>query len=181
MNYFSTDEWNEEIWQDAGQIYHHAFGEEGRKTDTIIRRMFKRQMSSLHRADLNNEVIAMAITGRSKEFNVLIIDYMAIKEEHRSKGYGKLFLKYICNWAEATGYKGIVVEVEADSTPENSRRIRFWESSDFQLTEYVHHYIWVPEPYQAMFLNLDNTDRLPEKGEKLFRYITQFHKEAYSK
>lgn len=181
MNYYTTAEWNKEIWREAGKIYHQAFAEEGRKTEVIIRRMFEKQMGHLHMASLNNEIIAMAITGRSKAYNVLILDYMATKEEHRSKGYGGLFLKYIKNWAEAKGYKGIVVEVEAESSPENSRRIRFWEKSEFQLTEYVHHYIWVPEPYRAMFLNFDQADRFPQEGERLFRYITQFHKEAYSK
>lgn len=181
MNYHTTAEWNKENWREAGQIYHQAFAKEGRKTDVIIRRMFEKHMSHLHTASLDNEIIAMAVTGRSKEYNVLIIDYMAIKEERRSKGYGALFLEYLKSWAETTGYKGIVVEVEAESSPDNSRRIRFWEKSEFKLTSYIHHYIWVPEPYHAMFFNIDQADRLPDDGEKLFQYITQFHKEAYSK
>jgi GNAT superfamily N-acetyltransferase len=182
MDYHTADEWNEELWVKAERIYHRAFPEEGRKNRAIIRRMFEKHMCHLHTASDNTEVIAMALTGINKEACALLIDYMAIREDLRSKGYGREFMNYIQNWAKTTaGCKGIVVEVEAEPTQDNDRRIRFWEKCGFRLTDYVHHYIWVPEPYRAMYLNFNQERRLADDGEKLFRYINQFHKKAYSR
>jgi GNAT superfamily N-acetyltransferase len=180
MEYQTIAEWNEEIWTKAERIYQQAFPKEGRKSRAIIRQMFEKQMCQLHFASENSELIAMALTGVTKK--VLIIDYIAIKEDLRGKGYGRLFMDYIINWAEIIACcTGVVVEVEAEAALENSRRIRFWEACGFHFTEYVHHYIWVPEPYHAMYLNFNPKIPLSEDGKELFRYITQFHEKAYRK
>jgi GNAT superfamily N-acetyltransferase len=182
LDYDITDEWNEQVWFKAEYIYHQAFPAEGRKSRAIIRRMFGKRMCQLHLATLGSETVAMALTGINKEARVLILDYIAIKEDLRGNGYGRLFINHIKQWAETTAAcLGIVVEVESEASPDNSRRIHFWEKCGFHLTEYVHHYIWVPEPYRAMYLNFNPESRLTENGEKLFRYITQFHKKAYTK
>jgi GNAT superfamily N-acetyltransferase len=181
MDFYTTAEWDEDIWDKAEQIYEQAFPKDGRKSRDIIRRMFEKNMCHLHIANHCTEVIAMALTALDKQTCVLIIDYIAIREDHRSKGYGKLFLNYIKKWTETTCCIGIIVEVEAEPSLENIRRIRFWEECGFRITEYIHHYIWVPEPYRAMYLNINQVNRLPEDGEKLFRYINEFHKKAYGK
>jgi GNAT superfamily N-acetyltransferase len=182
MDYHTTVEWNEEIWIKAEQIYYQAFPAEGRKTRAIVRRMFEKRMCQLHLATEGSVTIAMALTGINDEAHILILDYIAIRHDLRGKGYGELFINYIKKWADTTAAcLGIVVEVEAEPTPENIRRIRFWEKCGFQLTEYIHHYIWVPEPYHAMYLNFNQENYLTADGEKLFHYITQFHKKAYNK
>jgi GNAT superfamily N-acetyltransferase len=182
QEYHTTDVWNEEMWNNAEPIYYHAFPEEGRKTRAIIRRMFEKGMCHLHTVTESRETIAMALTGINNNDRVLILDYIAVREDHQSKGYGKRFMNYIKNWAKTeAACVGVVVEVEAESTPDNIRRIQFWETCGFQLTEYVHHYIWVPEPYRAMYMNITKKGILTEDGEKIFHYITQFHKKAYSK
>ncbi|QGQ96484.1 GNAT family N-acetyltransferase [Paenibacillus psychroresistens] len=181
MEYKTITEWDELIWKKTEGIYQQAFPKEGRKSRTNIRRMFERKMCHLHLAIDNNEVIAMALTAMDEQALVLIIDYIAIREDLRSKGHGKLLINYIKEWAETTKSRGIIVEVEAESNPENTNRIRFWQAYGFRLTEYVHQYIWVPEPYQAMYLNMDKANGLPEGGEKLFQYINQYHKKAYNK
>jgi GNAT superfamily N-acetyltransferase len=180
MEYQTIAEWNEKIWTKAERIYYEAFPKEGRKSRAIIQRMFEKQMCRLHIATENSELIAMALTGVNN--HVLIVDYIAIKDVLRGKGYGRIFMNYIKNWAETIACCiGIIVEVEAETTLENSRRIRFWKECGFQLTEYVHHYIWVPEPYRAMYFNFNLKSPLPEDGEELYRYITQFHVKAYRK
>jgi GNAT superfamily N-acetyltransferase len=181
LEYKTTAEWDAAVWTKAESIYQMAFPKEGRKSRAQIRRMFERKMCHLHITTDNNEVIAMALTAMDEQASILIIDYIAIRQDLRSKGYGKLLINYIKNWAETKKCRGIIVEVEAESTLENSSRVRFWEACGFRLTDYVHQYIWVPEPYQAMYLSMDKANRLPDDGEKLFHYINQFHKKAYSK
>jgi GNAT superfamily N-acetyltransferase len=181
LDYLTTAEWNEDIWIKAERIYQQAFPKEGRKSRSIIRRMLEKKMCQLHTATEADEVIAMALTALNKQASLLIIDYLAIREDLRSKGYGKLLINYIKKWAETVGCIGIIVEVESEPTLDNIRRIRFWEGCGFLLTEYVHHYIWVPETYRAMYLNLNQVSGLPENGKALFNYINDFHKKAYSK
>lgn len=182
MDYHTTAQWDEALWNEAERVYHQAFPEASRKNRTIIRRMFEKRMCFLHTMTMGTEVIAMALSGINKKAQVLILDYLAVKENLRRNGWGKLFVGYIKTWAETMAHcNGIVIEIEAEATPENTRRIGFWEQCGFRLTEYVHHYIWVPEPYRAMYLKFNHDFRIPDNGQILFRYITQFHKQAYSK
>lgn len=75
----------------------------------------------------------------------------------------------------------MIVEVEAAPSEANTRRVCFWEQCGFRTTDYVHRYIWVPEPYRAMYRSFDADDPLPDDGEALFRCITRFHRKAYRK
>ncbi|HZG13865.1 MAG TPA: GNAT family N-acetyltransferase [Candidatus Bathyarchaeia archaeon] len=178
--YRITEEWDEAFWVDVEKIYEEAFPLSGKKSRDIIRRMFEKHMCQLHTIGQGSEVVGMALTGIDPKADALLIDYLAVRKDARGHGYGRRLLECIKEWAGAhAGCKGIIVEVEADLTEENHKRIQFWEANGFHLTAYVHHYIWVPEPYQAMFFNFDETDRLPEDGKILFRSITRFHQKAY--
>ncbi|WP_409346304.1 GNAT family N-acetyltransferase [Paenibacillus sp. MBLB4367] len=180
MIFHTTAQWDEPLWLEAERVYRQAFPEPGSKTRTIIRRMFERNLCRLHTAAENGQVVAMALTGGVRDADVLIIDYLAVDREERGHGIGRMLLDYIEAWAETTeGCRGVVIEVEAEPTSENKGRIRFWERCGYRLTEYVHHYIWVPEPYSAMYKNFDRNRPLPDEGELLFRYITKFHNKAY--
>ncbi len=180
MEYQITDEWDETRWITVEQIYEQAFPLDGKKSRDIIRRMFEKRMCQLHTIAQGSEIVGMALTGIDKQADALLIDYLAVRTDVRGRGYGRLLLDRIKQWTRtAAGCKGIIVEVESEPTEENSRRVHFWEMNGFHLTAYVHQYIWVPEPYQAMYLNFDEMDRLPEDGIMLFRSITRFHEKAY--
>ncbi|MCS7460552.1 GNAT family N-acetyltransferase [Paenibacillus doosanensis] len=180
LNYRISGEWDEERWNEAERIYEQAFPHEGRKSRAIIRRMFERRMCRLHTVARGGELAGMALTGIDKQARAVIIDYLAVRRDVRGTGIGRSLLGHIKQWARAEAdAKGIIVEVESEPTEENKRRIRFWEANGFQLTSYVHQYIWVPEPYQAMYCSFSETDRLPEDGKALFRSITRFHEKAY--
>lgn len=179
MIYKVINMWNEQLWKKASFIYNQAFREKGAKSEKIIRNMFIKQICSLHLIIEENEVIAMALIGVSKNNDVLIIDYLAVRRDYHKQGVGLSFLNHIKQWAFSNGFDQIIIEVESEQTTENSNRIRFWEKCGFTLTEYVHHYIWVPEAYQAMYINLKHLEK-PKRGEKLFEYITHFHKESFT-
>lgn len=180
VHYDSTDIWDEAMWRDAWPVYDRAFPAEGRKSETIIRRMFERGMCRLHLLREEGAAVAMALTGFDEQGRVLLIDYLAVDLPIRGRGYGRRLLELIRDRTVAErSCRGILVEVEAAPTPENWRRIRFWERCGFRLTDYVHRYIWVPERYRAMALDLDPESPLPTDGRELFRFITRFHERAY--
>lgn len=180
MNFITINHWNEELWNQASFIYTQAFGKSGAKPEKIIRNMFTKQLSFLHVALKDKKVIAMAITGKLRGTKALLIDYLAVREDFRNQGIGYMLLAYIKTCCLTEGqFDSLLIEVEADKTQANLKRIHFWEKSDFQLTDYIHQYIWVPEPYQAMYVKLLPEAKLPTKGEELFQYIVQFHRESF--
>lgn len=181
MKIITMDHWNDELWKKASLVYHQAFGKSGAKPEKIIRNMFKKQICYLHVVMDKDNVTAMAITGKLVNSRALIIDYLAVREDLRSHGLGEKLLEYIKKWCvEKLHLEGIVIEVESEPSEENLKRISFWQKNNFELTEYIHHYIWVPETYQAMLVKLVSNSNLPLKGEELFQYIVQFHKESFS-
>lgn len=181
MEFRTVDYWDEELWKKGSMIYYQAFGEHG-KSEKIIRNMFQKQICYLHVIEQDSTVIAIAITGKLKEVRALLIDYLAVKQDVRNQGIGLQFMDFLKIWCLTEGrFDSMIIEVEAERTSENLARIRFWEKCGFTLTDYIKKYIWVPEPYQAMYHNLHHNAKLPSDGETLFQYIAQFHKQSFSK
>jgi GNAT superfamily N-acetyltransferase len=180
MAFKTVNYWDEKLWQQVNGIYLQAFAEKGAKPEKIIRNMFRKQICFLHMAIEGEEVLAMALTGKLKSLQVLLIDYLAVREDLRGEGIGDKLLDYIKKWSIVDGdFEGLLIEVEAEVIPENLARIDFWEKSGFTLTSYIHHYIWVHEPYRAMYLKLQPDAALHDNGEELFKYIGEFHKASY--
>ncbi|MFX3635141.1 MAG: GNAT family N-acetyltransferase [Candidatus Pristimantibacillus sp.] len=182
MQLKTIDKLDDKLWPQALHLYHQSFSKETRKTDAIIVGMFTKRMTLLQVLLDGSDVQAMAITGLSNDGKLLLIDYLAVREELRGKGIGQQFVGILQQWAaKEKRLDGILIEVESEPTLNNQQRIRFWESCGFHLTEYIHQYTWVPEPYQAMYLAINKEAGVANDGEKLFRHITSFHKRAYSK
>jgi GNAT superfamily N-acetyltransferase len=180
MEYQTTSRWDEALWLKAELVYKEAFPEHGRKNKSLIRRMFERGICTLHTWSEYTDVVAMALSAINQHAKVLIIDYIAVRQDHRGKGLGRICIEDMRVWAKTTAEcRGIVIEVEAEPTKENSDRIQFWEKVGFHLTDYVHPYIWVPETYRAMYMNLDANAPLQDDGKILFTYITEYHEKAY--
>lgn len=174
-------------WPAALALYHRSFPA-GRKPDAILAGMFAKGMSELHTATLPHarELAAMAVTGVIPAANLLLIDYLAVQEQLRGGGIGRRFVRRLAEWArEDMRLSGMLLEAEAEPGPDNERRIRFWESCGFTLTDYVHRYRWVPETYRAMYLPFGEDQALREQardgGRALFRYIESFHKQAFAR
>lgn len=181
MNFKTYDEWNEEVWAVARLIYKDAFEGKGAKPEPIIRNMFQKGICYLHVAYLGDQVVAMALTGKLKEISALLIDYLAVHPDFQKQGIGKKMVDYIHEWSfREDCFEALIIEVEAEKTPENLARIHFWQKCGFILTDYVHHYIWVPEPYQAMYYQTNTTHKL-YTGEDLFKHIGRFHKVSFQK
>lgn len=170
--------WDDELWMDVSPLYMEAFGDKWAKPVKIIKNMFAQGIAELHVGYNKSGVVVMALTGMLVSERVMIIDYLAVSEKERGHGLGKHFVGYLRQKALAKGYQKIIIEAESEGTPDNTRRLDFWQSCGFLLTEYVHHYIWVPETYHAMYLPLI-ADSRKVTGEELFVYINTFHRLSF--
>lgn len=184
LKYKTISSWDEQLWEQASIIYEEAFRDHSPKSDAIIRNMFVHNLCYLHVVINEREhtapVIGMAISGKLPLLHSCLIDYIAISKKHRNNGYGSMLVNYIKNWAITTiKYDGMIVEVEADNTEINKKRINFWEKCGFQQTNYIHKYIWVPEPYMAMYQRLSHYSTIPANGVELFKHIGTYHKKCF--
>ncbi|MGG3467123.1 GNAT family N-acetyltransferase [Neobacillus pocheonensis] len=180
MEFKTLYHWDDKIWELVSPIYHQAFAEKGAKPEKIIRNMFQKGICFLHLGIKNGKVVSMALTGKLKGIHALLIDYIAVHEDWQNHGYGLRMMNGIKDWALSSGtFDSLLIEVESEVTSENLARINFWKKCGFKLTDYIHHYIWVPEPYQAMYLKLQTDAEINGDGELLFKYIGQFHKVSY--
>ncbi|WP_123040210.1 GNAT family N-acetyltransferase [Cohnella candidum] len=183
MAFHTYDGLDSPYGRQAMELYDEAFPREGRKPDHIIAGMFAKKLSRLHVEVDGGEVSAMAIDGLLPESDWLVIDYLAVRKGKRGQGIGRTFVRELESWARSGERKlaGLLLEAEADPGQENVDRVRFWESCGFIATEYVHHYIWVPETYRAMYLPFDPDFQPSDRGESLFRHIERFHKKAFTR
>ena len=180
IRYKTVTIWNENDWSAAAPLYDEAFPPQGRKTARHIRRILDTLSGALHLAeDPSGETAAMAVTGNLPELGAMLIDYIAVRGTMRGRGVGRGMVEYLEKTARQNGKRAVVVEIEADPTPANERRERFWTSLGFTRTEYVHRYRWVPEPYRALYKPLREDAALPLVGEVLFRSITAFHRNIW--
>ncbi|MFD2333337.1 GNAT family N-acetyltransferase [Cohnella sp. GCM10020058] len=173
------DKPDDNSWQEALTLYREAFPTEGRKPDAILDRMFEKRISMLATGIEDGVMKAMAICGVLAKPKLLLIDYLAVRETDRGQGIGTAFVSMIAEWAREQALDGLLIEAEADDTAENKARIRFWEKCGFARTDYVHQYIWVPEPYRAMVRYFEPDRFTAPDGQALFRHISEFHRRSF--
>ncbi|MNI52271.1 Acetyltransferase (GNAT) family protein [compost metagenome] len=181
MELITAANWDEPLWKRVAPIYFEAFPS-GAKPEGILHSMLEREIAYLHAGLVDGQAKSMAVTGviNGDQGKRLIIDYLAVSRELRGKGAGTVFLDQITSWARQTHHvQGVIIEAESGTSESHARRIHFWQKNGFILTPYVHQYIWVPEPYQAMLKPLSAEVQVTDNGESLFRYINNFHKKAY--
>ncbi|RFU66401.1 GNAT family N-acetyltransferase [Peribacillus saganii] len=181
MEFLTTDQWNEDLWDMVKDIYFEAFKNHSPKPETIIRNMFAKRLCSLHVVIEGTHTVAMALTGSIRDSRILLIDYLAVEKEYQNRGIGKGLNKYIREWAVAhKKFDTILIEVESEKIIDNIARIRFWEKCGYLLLkDYTHQYIWVPELYQAMYISLQKGGKVTFTGQELFKYIESFHKASF--
>ncbi|MBO9596692.1 MAG: GNAT family N-acetyltransferase [Cohnella sp.] len=174
----TLDKLDDRYWPGALNLYRQAFPEG--KPEHILVAMFRKQIAYLHVVCDDQGVMAMAVTGLVAKGKLLLIDYLAVRTDRRGQGVGQALLGDIKRWAtDELSADGLLIEVEYGKTPEDVSRLRFWQRCGFALTEYVHRYIWVPEPYQAMYCLLAPDADIPSDGRKLFKFIGDYHNKAF--
>lgn len=181
MEFISVHQWNQGLWEEVSPIYYEAFAGKSPKPEKVIRNMVRKQICWLHAMVEGDEVLAMAVTGELTDLQAIVIDYLAVRKDLRRKGIGFRMLDYLKEWAGELGKVNyFVIEAESDDSAESAALMKFWTSCGFLATDYIHHYIWVPERYRALYININPNEPFQGSGEELFKYIGEFHKASFS-
>ncbi|CQR55803.1 GNAT family N-acetyltransferase [Paenibacillus riograndensis] len=183
LEFKTYDKWDDALWAAMEPLYREAFPH-GAKPVGILHAMLDKQIAWLHTGYQDGKLAAMAVTGLSGPAGerMLIIDYMAVDAGLRGQGLGRQFLELIRDWAvQKYDIQAVLIEVEAGHTEEDAARVHFWEHCGCIATEYVHQYIWIPEPYRAMVMPLTRDFAITDDGQALFRRITDFHRKSFRK
>ncbi|QJC50341.1 GNAT family N-acetyltransferase [Paenibacillus albicereus] len=178
------------LWPAARSIYERSFPPHGRKPETLMRRMLERGQALVFvlaenaSQERRPSPAAMALAGPGGGGKALIVDYLAVDPTLRGQGIGIRLLDGVERWAaEHASASALVIETEAGGGEENEGRRHFWERAGFVAPDgYAHRYIWVPEPYAAMYRPLPGREAdliPPPSGRQLFRWIEGFHARAY--
>jgi GNAT superfamily N-acetyltransferase len=177
LQFMTYSAWDSKAWQEVEGIFDEAFPPSGRKTSRMIRKIVDTDAGWLHTGAEDGQAVAMAVTGKLPELDAMLIDYVAVRSASRSRGIGRRMVEFVAEEARRLGFAALSIEIEAEESPVNESRERFWTSIGFRRTAYVHRYRWVPETYRALYLELDSdaVEALPQDGEALFRGITSFH------
>ncbi len=187
LELYTASEWSEDLWTKIRPVYEASFPEHIRKPERIVRNMMAKMDVFLHEGTVDGATCSMALTGLSADSRLLIIDYLAVSPPFRSRGAGRQTVRAIAEWAANTyGVQGLLIEAEADDSEIGRSRTRFWQSCGFEITDYVHSYIWVPEKYRAMLLDLQpesapDDQKLPRDGRRLFDAIEAFHRASFAR
>ncbi|WP_428908365.1 GNAT family N-acetyltransferase [Niallia sp. Krafla_26] len=179
MEFITIDQWDEDVWEKWKVVYHEAFGSSNGKQKMVIRNMFFKKMCRFHYLMENGVIIAVALSGILNGSNLLLIDYLAVSQKVQGRGVGKKMMFEIKKWGSEHGFTGILIEVEAEETVENIRRIQFWKKCGFTETDYVHNYKIVPETYKAMYMTFYENAELPDREEDFFLLLSNFHQKSF--
>lgn len=181
----TSADWNQELWDRILPIYEASFPKHIRKPERIVRNMLQNMNAFLHIGISEGQPCSMALTGLSADQRLLIVDYLAVSPSLREHGIGKKTVAALADWArEHYGINGLLLEAEIDDSEEGRNRLRFWQRCGFESTDYIHSYVWVPEKYRAMLLDLQNENErtirpLGRDGKKLFEHIETFHELSF--
>lgn len=114
----------------ALEIYEYSFpNNEKQSQETIIKRLLSGQ-EKLMIGKIKEDVIAIAFLFDLLNTNFLVLDYFAISEKLRGKGFGSYFFKHLNDTAQSQS-KNLLMEVDHPSfgSEIDKRRVTFYEKN----------------------------------------------------
>ena len=102
-----------------------------RKTIRDFRFCVKRGTIDFYEVMVDGENVGFAVILKADNNPYVVLDYLAIYEKYRNKGYGSAVIVELKK--HYAGYRGIVVEIEKPHDTDTNRRAKFYERLGFRL------------------------------------------------
>jgi len=112
------------------EIYIDSFEVSARQPLNVIRKRVLSGKEKLLVGIKDGKVVSFALLWKLKNSGFVLLDYLAVKREHRSKSIGRKFLKFISSSLRPRGEK-LIIEVDDPSfgrnRQERERRVSFYK------------------------------------------------------
>ena len=132
---------NTEELKQIKESYEKDFPKNERIPFFYLKNLIKKQKIEVLFLKENEDILGYIVAVKSKN-GYILIEYFAILEKYRSKGYGSICLEFCKNYYQQE--KGIFLEVEKQNLGKNEqenkireKRVKFYEKNGFQKTNVV--------------------------------------------
>lgn len=130
MEFIQIHQTDTSEFNDAMKIYAEAFPANERHAVSIIGERVRRGLNILYVGSLNNEIAFLALLWPLQKTDFILLDYIATKNNHRSKGIASAFLEKL-RTELVNNQKHLIIEVEnpkfGDNPREKERRVTFYK------------------------------------------------------
>jgi GNAT superfamily N-acetyltransferase len=177
-------------FREATDIYQQSIPATERQSIDTLKQRISSGKEKLYIAEKDGKVAMMALLYPLEATQFVLLDYMAVKEEHRKHGVGSEFLKKIY---DITGFKNklFLIEVEdpkigtEEEQQTRQRRVYFYRKNGAKILKNLH-YVLPPlqgtTPTDMILLVISPTNRLIWlAGEALKEAIVQIYEELYGR
>jgi GNAT superfamily N-acetyltransferase len=174
----------------AIDIYTQSIPATGRQPVDTIKERINSGKEYLYVGVKDDQVSMMALIYPLADTQFVLLDYLAVKDEHRKHGIGSEFLKKI---TEITGLKNKLFLCEVDDPKIGSeqeqetrqRRVYFYRKNGAKILKHVH-YVLPPlqgnTPTDMILLVISKNDRMVWiAGDAVKEAIVQIYRELYGR
>ena len=129
LSFHEISDINDIHFANAINIYNEAFPSNEKQPLALIKKRITESKSRLFVGLLNKDVTCMALLWDFKEFEFVLLDYLAVAKEYRNNQFGTELFKHLSNAINASK-KYMVIEVEnhlfGDNKDLRKKRINFY-------------------------------------------------------
>jgi ribosomal protein S18 acetylase RimI-like enzyme len=129
LSFHEISDINDIHFANAINIYNEAFPSNEKQPLALIKKRITESKSRLFVGLLNKDVTCMALLWDFKEFEFVLLDYLAVAKEYRNNQFGTELFKHLSNAVNARK-KYMVIEVEdhlfGDNKDLRKKRINFY-------------------------------------------------------
>jgi GNAT superfamily N-acetyltransferase len=178
---------NHPDFQGALQIYLDSFPACERQPLEILETRLSNQLYQWFIAKWENQVLGIALLYPLNPTNFIVLDYLGIDKDYRSRGIGGTLMSHLVQFAE-TQHKTLLIEVENPQFCEDSeqakRRVQFYQKVGAKVLKSVRYVLPplsgdVPTEMLLMMVPADLGGQLP--GSLVKQLIQQVYQEMYDR
>lgn len=174
-------------FEEAMAIYVTQFPKNERHPVTLIRERVQRGSNKLYVGRITNEVVFVALLWPLDNTDFILLDYMATKETHQSRGIGSSFMKNMRNLLTEK-QKRFVIEVEVlkhdTNKRERERRLSFYKrvgAQEMKDVKYILPGLDGGEPTEMILMLFPSYDGSGLTGEAVKNLLIQIYRELYNR
>jgi GNAT superfamily N-acetyltransferase len=167
------------------KIYRDSFEASARQPLSVIRRRVSSRKEMLLVGIMGKRVICFALLWRLKGTGFVLLDYLAVKGEYRSRSIGSKFMRFIASAVRSSGEK-LIIEVDdpkfGRKRRERKRRVLFYKRCGAHVLKDVQYFLRPLNPnmpHKLILMIMPGRRGSSLKGEFVTKTVTQIYKEVY--